>query len=142
MSENGATAVSFTLLSWVLLWWAVFELWPELRAAKLRLRLRRMQAEQVRAELFVMLEAAAAYAEEFRWLPLRLAPERDPAGPEAASAAWEIVRHAAWGAPWLWLGLRSEASRRRWMRRAWGMLAAMTEETSDGGSRGASFSET
>lgn len=127
MSENGATAVSFTLLSWVLLWWVAFELWPELRAAKLRLRLRRMQAEQISGELFAALEAAAEHAEEFRWLPLRLAPERDPASPEAGRAAWEIVRHAAWGAPWLWLGLRSEARRQRWVRRAWAMACRFAE---------------
>jgi len=128
MSANGATAVSFTLLSGVLIWWVVFELWPELRAAKLRLRLRQMQAEQITGELFEALEAAAAHAEEFRWLPLRLAPEQDPASPEAARAAWEIVRHAAWGAPWLWLGLRSGAARERWMRRAWALACGFAEK--------------
>ncbi len=128
MSDSGATAVSFTLLSWVLLWWVILELWPELRAAGLSLRLRRMQMEQISEETFRLLEAASAHAEEFRWLPLLLAPERRPAGPQQDRAAWEIVRHVAWGAPWLWLELRSEASRRRWMRRAWAIACRLAEQ--------------
>lgn len=127
MSDSGATAVSFTLLSWVLLWWVAFELWPELRAAKLRLRLRLLQAEQFEGELFDTLDAAAAHAAEFRWLPLRLAAERTPESAQAQRAAWEIVRHAAWGAPWMWLGLGSEAARQRWMRRAWAMACRLAE---------------
>lgn len=138
MSESGATAVSFTLLSWVLTWWLIFELWPELRAARLRLRLRRMQAEQNDQELFAALESAASHAEEFRWLPLLVAAERPPARPAEERVAWEIVRHAAWGAPWLWLGLRSQAGRERWMGRAWGMLAALEADSPDSRAAGAS----
>lgn len=128
MSASGATAVSFTLLAWVLLWWVAFELWPELRAAKLRLRLRRMSVEQNSPEMFDLLEAAAQRADEFRWLPLLLVRERECSGPAEESAAWEMVRHAAWGAPWLWLELRSEAARRRWMRRAWAMACQLAEK--------------
>ncbi len=127
MSASGATAVSFTLLAWVLLWWVVFELWPELRAAKLRLRLRRMTVEQDSPEMFDVLEAAAQRADEFRWLPLLLVRERECSGRVEERAAWEMVRHAAWGAPWLWLGLRSEAARQRWMRRAWGLACQLAE---------------
>jgi hypothetical protein len=122
VSESGATAVTFTLLSWALAWSLAFELWPELRAARLRLRLRQMQMEQNDPELFQALEAAARQAEEFRWLPLLLARERRPERPEQERAAWEIVRHAARGAPWLWLALLSQAGRQRWMRRAWGLI--------------------
>lgn len=122
MSGAGATAVSFTLLSWVLVWWVGFELWPELRAARLRLRLRQLQIEQNDPELFQALDAAARGAEECRWLPLLLAPERKPAHAGQERAAWEIVRHAAWGAPWLWLALLSRAGRQRWIRRAWGLI--------------------
>jgi hypothetical protein len=121
MNGWGATAVSFTLLSWVLSWWLLFELWPELRAARLRLRLRRMQAEKVSPELFKVLDAAARHAEEFRWLPLLLAPQREPGDEPSVRAAWEIVRHVAHGAPWLWLALISREGRQRWMRRAWGL---------------------
>lgn len=122
MSEAGATAVSFTLLSWVLIGWVLFELWPELRAAKLRLRLRRLQIVQNDAELFQLLDAAAHQAEEFRWLPLLLAPERPPLNAEEERVAWEVVRHTAWGAPWLWLALRTESGRGRWVRRACGVM--------------------
>lgn len=132
MSAWSATAVSFTLLSWVLTWWLLFELWPELHAAKLRLRLRRMQLEQKDRDLVPALDSAVRHAEEFRWLPLLLAAERAPARPEEEQVAWEIVRHAAWGAPWLWLGLRSQTGRERWMRRAWGMLAAMGADWPEG----------
>lgn len=122
MNGWGATAVSFTLLSGVLGWWLLFELWPELRAAKLRLRLRRIQTEQISPALFELIEAAVQRAEEFRWLPLLLAPEREPGGDLEQRAAWELVRHVAWGAPWLWPALCSAEGRRRWMRRAVGLL--------------------
>lgn len=125
MSGWGATAVSFTLLSWVLAFWLVFELGPELRAARLRLRLRRMQAEQNSPEMFDLIEAAAGRAEEFRWLPLLLAPQREPATAAGERVAWEIVRHVAWGAPWLWPVLWRDDARRRWMRRALGLAAGM-----------------
>ncbi|MCS7042595.1 MAG: hypothetical protein NZR01_07365 [Bryobacteraceae bacterium] len=129
MNEWGATAVSFTLLSWVLLGWALFELWPELRAGKLRLRLRRMQLEtpweQNSAEMFARLEAAARHAEEIRWLPLLLSAERELTHPLEEQAAWEMARHAAWGAPWLWPALWSAAGRRRWMRRALGLAETL-----------------
>lgn len=121
MSGAGATAVSFTLLCWALLWWLLFELWPELRAAKLRLRLRRMQMEQISPEMFEWIGAAAERAEEFRWLPLLLAPEREPVNAIEERAAWELVRHAAWGAPWLWPALWGREGRWRWMRRACGL---------------------
>lgn len=134
MSEWSATAVSFTLLSWVLTWWLVFELWPEVRAARLRLRLRRMQLEHNDPELFPVLESAVQRAEDFRWLPLLLAAERAPARPAEEQVAWEIVRHVAWGAPWLWLGLGSQAGRVRWMRRAWGMLEPLQARSSVRGS--------
>lgn len=127
MSESGATAVCFTLLSWVLTWWVAFELWPESRSARLRLRLRRMGLEQENPELFETLESAARHAEEFRWLPLLLAAERAMASAAAERAAWEIVRHAAWGAPWLWLAVSTGAGRDRWMRRAWGMACRLAE---------------
>lgn len=125
MSGWGATAVSFTLLSWVLAFWVLFELGPELRAARLRLRLRRMQTEQISPEMFELIEAAAGRAEEFRWLPLLLAPERDLADAAGERAAWELVRHVAWGAPWLWPLLWREDARRRWMRRALGLAGGM-----------------
>ncbi|MFZ5929387.1 MAG: hypothetical protein ACOYX1_18285 [Acidobacteriota bacterium] len=128
MSEQGATAVSFTLLSWVLLWWVAFELWPELRAAKLRLRLRRLELEQNSPEMLDVLEAAARQADEFRWLRLLRSRERDCAREEGQRAAWEIVRHVAWGAPWLWPGLRKQAARQRWMRRAWAMACQLAED--------------
>ncbi len=125
MSAGGATAVSFTLLAWVLLWWVAFELWPELRAAKLRLRLRRVLLEQEDDEMFSTLEAAARHAEEFRWLPLRLAPEKEPVRAEERRLAEELARHAAWGAPWMWLSLLRAAGRERWLRRAWGLAEAL-----------------
>ncbi len=125
MSAGGATAVSFALLAWVLLWWAVFELQPELRAAKLRLRLRRLQLEQEDAGMFAALDAAARHAEEFRWLSMALAPESEPAGAAARRAAEAIVRHAAWGAPWMWLSLLRAAGRERWLRRAWGLVECL-----------------
>jgi len=128
MSEGGATAVSFTLMAWTLAGWVAFELWPELRAAKLRLRLRRIQMEQNSDDLLDLLEAAVRHAEEFRWLPMRLAAEQDPAGEAQARTAWEIVRHAAWGAPWMWLELRNDKGRERWMRRAWGLVQAARSE--------------
>lgn len=121
MSEGGATAVSFTLLAWVLLWWVLFELWPELRAAKLRLRLWRLALEQNSPDLSGAIGQAARLAEEFRWLPLRLAPESDPLGPDEERVAWLLVRHAAWGAPWMWLSLMSPQRRAQWMRRAWSL---------------------
>jgi len=124
LSESAVTAVSFTLLAWVLVWWVAFELWPELRAAKLRLRLRRMQVEQNGPELFALCRRAARHAEEFRWLPLLLSHGRDWRHPGEERVALEIVRHVAFGAPWLWPALRSEAGRRRWMRRALGLLHA------------------
>ncbi|GIU78735.1 MAG: hypothetical protein KatS3mg005_1973 [Bryobacteraceae bacterium] len=133
MSAWSATGVSFTLLSWVLTWWLLFELWPELHAARLRLRLRRMQLEQKDRDLVPALDSAVRHAEEFRWLPLLLAAERAPARPAEEQVAWEIVRHAAWGAPWLWLGLGGQAGRGRWMRRAWGMLAALEADPPDSG---------
>lgn len=121
MSDSGATAVAFTLLSWVLLWWLVFELWPELRAARLRLKLRRLQLEQNDNEMFEPLEAAARHADEFRWLPLIRAGSAGPLRPDQERAAWEMVKHVAWGAPWLWFWLRHPAARQRWMNRAWGL---------------------
>lgn len=121
MNESGATAVTFILLSWTLIWWVAFELWPELRAAKLRLRLRRMQMEMGGREPSEFCGAAAERAEEFRWLPMLLAPESEPASADDERAAWEIVRHAAWSAPWMWPWLGTEAGRRRWIRRAWGL---------------------
>lgn len=123
MNEGGATAVSFTLLAAVLLWWVVFELWPELRAAKLRLRLWRLAMEQRDADLLPAIGQAARLAEEFRWLPLRLAPESGPLAPGQERVAWLLVRHAAWGAPWMWLSLISPERRARWMRRAWSLAA-------------------
>lgn len=123
MSEGGATAVSFTLLAWVLLWWVLFELWPELRAAKLRLRLWRLALEQKDPDLLSTVRQAARLAEEFRWLPLRLAPESGPLGPEQERVAWLLVRHTAWGAPWTWLSLINPRRRTQWMRRAWSLAA-------------------
>lgn len=123
MSEGGATAVSFTLLAAVLLWWVAFELWPELRAAKLRLGLWRLALKQKEADLLIALGQAARLAEEFRWLPLRLSPESGPLAPEQERLAWLLVRHAAWGAPWMWVTLISPQRRARWMRRAWSLAA-------------------
>jgi len=122
LSQTAVTAVSFTLLAWVLIWWVAFELWPELRAAKLRLLLRRIQAEQSDPELFALCGRAARHAEEFRWLPLVLSHGRDWRRAGEERVARQIVRHVAFGAPWLWLALYGEAGRRRWMRRALGLL--------------------
>jgi len=130
MSDSGTTAVAFTLLSWVLLWWLVFELWPELRAAKLRLQLRRLQLEQTDDEMFQTLKAAARHADEFRWLPLTRAPAAGPLRPDQERAAWEIVKHVAWGAPWLWLWLRRPEARQRWMHRAWGLARRLAARES------------
>ena len=125
MSQAAVTAVSFTLLAWVLVWWVAFELWPELRAAKLRLLLRRMQAEQSDPELFELCDRAVRHAEELRWLPLLLSHGRDWRHAGEERVALEIVRHAAFGAPWLWPALQSEAGWHRWMRRALGLLHAL-----------------
>lgn len=122
MSDWRATAVCFTLLSWVLGWWVLFELWPEVRAAKLRLRLRRLQKSAATdPAMRELIEMAARHGEEFRWLPLLLARQRDPASEAEERLAWELVRHVAWGAPWLWPALWGARSRRHWMGRALGL---------------------
>ncbi|MEJ5367273.1 MAG: hypothetical protein WHT08_03075 [Bryobacteraceae bacterium] len=123
MSEGGATAVSFTLLAAVLLWWVAFELWPELRAAKLRLRLWRLALEQKDPDLLSAIGQAARLAEEIRWLPMLIGRESGKLSPEQERVAWLLVQHAAWGAPWMWLTLISPQQRERWVRRAWSLAA-------------------
>lgn len=124
MSEWRATAVCFTLLSWALVWWLLFELWPEVRAARLRLRLWRMGNHAgIDPAMRELIETAARHGEEFRWLPLLLARPRNPASQAEEELAWEVVKHVAWGAPWLWPALWRAQSRRRWLGRALGLVS-------------------